>query len=64
MSDDTFKHGTVAHERLSQALGTLVDLTLPHADNIDEGYFFEANMVKDGIFIGRYKVTLERVAKP
>lgn len=58
------KPDTIAGKRLSSVFVTLVDLALPVADNIDQGYFYEADVVSNGMSIGKYRVTIQRVQKP
>lgn len=58
------KPNTIAAKRLGSVFETLVDLALPVADNIDQGYFYEADMVSNGMPIGKYRVIIQRVQKP
>lgn len=64
MSSWTIKAGSNDHIKLETAISHLIDVALPRADNIDEGYFFEVQMVRDGSSLGTYKVTIERTQKP
>jgi len=64
MSNSTLRRGSTDHIKLETAISHLIDVALPRAANINEGYFFEVSMQRDGSDIGTYKVTIERTRTP